>query len=450
MNGSLLDGFFTGSKYSTKTYKQKLEARIKDSVLNLVIERDQSFLHTARKNNTSIIVNNREGGIQEFTHNGRDYISFPSSFEEKLSEMEYSEAEEYLDKVIKMVVTKTDIDFEKDVVGKQAEKINQYEEITGKDLKLDEQLLEYRISNDENSNKDDANDGEYEDDNGGAIPTRLTAKGMSDSNRDKDESISEMKNEYSFQDTDLSMNDSTMKEFSENYFWNTDNSYGITEKEEHHLQELANQIVKSFKGRVSKLKTIVPSKKLVSKSLILDNTEKIYQNKKGNNGKHLNVNLIIDMSGSMEGTPVLNATRMIYIFNEIARKGKLNGCVIWSEKNHRYKVNFPMPRDAVKRMTYTGATEGLGKNLKYYKDELKSVDANICMTDGQLNDDPILKSMYAKEKIDIIGVYVNEDAEDLTEYTGSLDRWFTKSLVRRDINELCQKLIQIGLRRKGK
>ena len=54
----MLDGFFNGSRWKdNRTDKQKLEQRIKDSVLNLIIDRDQSFLKTARQNNTSIIVN---------------------------------------------------------------------------------------------------------------------------------------------------------------------------------------------------------------------------------------------------------------------------------------------------------------------------------------------------------------------------------------------------------
>ena len=133
------------------------------------------------------------------------------------------------------------------------------------------------------------------------------------------------------------------------------------------------------------------------------------------------------MSGSMTGKPVENAV----------------------ESNNRAKSTFPMPRDFIKRMLSTGGREGLGLNLKHYIKELREADENICMTDGQLCDDAILKSFYEKEKIRITGVYVNKDAKDLTEYTGSLNRWFTRSLVRRNMEELTEKLIQLGLRKKG-
>jgi len=464
MSGSFLDGFFVGGRYNTKTKKEKLETRIKDSVLNLVIERDQSFLHTARKNNTSIIVNNRGGGIQQFIHDSREFISFPSEFEDKLAGMTEQDAENYLDDVIKMVTAKSTCNIEdweeSQMEGFQQDKVNRYTDITGKELNIKEQLLEYRESKSEEETKKDVDEGEATESGGG---TQMSSGGMK---TEEESSVGHAEvevamntnkvAEYQFQDTDLALDSKLPEEVKKTKFYydgEDDDGYGrqrMSEIEEHHCKELANQILKSFKGRVSKLRTSVPSKKLVAKSLVLDNSEKIYQNKKGDNGKDLNVNLIIDMSGSMSGEPVKNATMMIYIFNEIAHAGKLKGCVIWSETGSRCKVPFPMPREFVKNMLSTGGGEGLGKNLKHYLPELKEVDQNICMTDGQLTDDPILTSLYEKEKVKMMGVYVNKDAKDLLEYTGSLSRWFTTSLVRRDISELCQKLVQIGLRKKGK
>ena len=102
-----------------------------------IIERDQSFLHTARKNNTSIIVNNRGGGIQQFVHDGREFISFPSEFEDKLASMTEQDAENYLDDVIKMVTAKQEDsieDFNESEMNRLQEvKSNRYTDITGKE-----------------------------------------------------------------------------------------------------------------------------------------------------------------------------------------------------------------------------------------------------------------------------------------------------------------------------
>lgn len=463
----MLDGFFGGSRWATnKTKKQSLERRISDSVVNMVIERDQSYLSTAREGKTSIIVNNRSGGIQQFSHDGRNYISFPSEMEDEFEGLDEYDAEDKMDSLIKLVTTRNDFEYPEDRIGEKIFDTNAlYKSKTGKEtgfvIDVDEHgkatnnPFEFRAvkSNEEKENEEDAKEGE----DGSSGSKELTSKGIQDnssSSRTANVEVGgdERNREYSFQDTDLNIGEAMPEECKDNKFFGSryddDESTEVSFHRQEHLKKLAKQIIKSFKGRVSKQRTMIPSKRLVSKSLTVDITEKIYENKRGDNGKHLNINLIIDMSGSMEGTPVSNAVEMIYIFNEIASAGYLTGSVLWSASSERVISTFPMPREFVLEMRKTRGSEGLGRNLTYFKDNLKKADTNICMTDGQLADDPILKSMYDKEGIQIIGVYVNKDAEDLTEYTGSLDRWFTHSLVRHTTEELCEKLIQFSLRKK--
>ncbi|MGB1226448.1 MAG: hypothetical protein ACPG9K_01040 [Poseidonibacter sp.] len=462
----MLDGFFQGSRFlDNRTDKQKIEQRIKDSVLNLVIDRDRSFIDTARRYDTSLIVNNRGGGIQEFNHNNRRYISFPSEMENRFKDMSEYEAEELMDSYVKTALTRLDKDLN-DIPSDEEllkEKVWKYKNFTGLETGLEKKLFdehgnvidnifEKRASKTEEEDKKDAEEGEEGSSTGSALGT----SGIQDSSSGKhqimktDVSKDGKDRTYKFDGVDQNPEGSVLPETDTNRFYNSGNQYtSIEPKREIKLQAIAKQIVKSFKGRVSKNRTSSLSKRLNSKSMITDNTEKIYINKKGDNGKHLSANLIIDMSGSMGGTPVYNAVEMIYIFNEIALAGKLTGKVLWSSTRLYTEVDFPMPRDFIRRMSNVTGGEGLGRNLSKFKDELKKSDFNICMTDGDLVEEPILKELYAKEKIEIYGVYVNKDAEDLTEYTGSLDRWFTKSLARRTIEELSEKIIQLGLRKKG-
>ncbi len=438
-----------------------MESRIKESVLNLVIDRDQSFLKTARRQKTSIVVNNRVGKIEEFNHGGRRYISFPSSMEAELQALDDAgeDSETRLDSYLKVATAGLEDmvePYEELTMDKFFEdKKDLYKDITGLDAgftKEEENIFSYRASKadktpeEEKKDKEDAEEGEE-----GNTSSKLSSKGMTQESVYEKVEIAqgtEQAREYSWEDTDLSLDSPLTDELRSNKF------HGESKIKNNHrelkLRALANQIAKSFKGRISKLKTMSPSKRMDTKNLSADISEKIYINKKGNNGKHLHVNLIIDMSGSMSGTPVKNAVEMIYIFNELAALGYLTGSVMWSESSSRCKAPFPMPREMVKRMTSTGGAEGLGQNLQHFKKELKEADTNICMTDGSLCDDPILTELYKKEKIEIIGVYVNEDAKDLTEYTGSLKRWFTRSIVRHTVEELCEKLIQFSLRKKGK
>jgi len=364
-----------------------------------------------------------------------------------------------MDSLLKLATTREDYEYsdENEFKNKLNNSMKTYKDITGLDsgfepdidVVSDEVLnnpFEYRVAKSNKDTKDDVDEGE----DGTKGSCNITSKGMDSSSSEQHHvALSEgdyKKKEYIFQDTDLDVGGTLPQDVEDNKFFASRTH--IDKHREEKLRALAKQIVKSFKGRISKQRTMIPNKRLVTKALTSDNTDKIYSNKRGDNGKFLNINLIIDMSGSMSGTPVRNALEMIYIFNEISAMGYLSGNVIWSETRSRCKANFPMPREFIKKMGSTGGGEGLGENLEHYKETLKKADTNICMTDGQLTNDPILKTMYEKEKIEIIGVYVNKDAEDLTEYTGSLDRWFTRSLVRNTLEELTEKLIQLGLRKK--
>lgn len=457
----MLDGFFVGSRFrDDRTNKQKMEQRIKDSVLNLVLDRDISFLKTARKMNTNIIVNSRDGGIQEFNHNGRKYISFPAEMEKEFESLNPVDAEALMDSYIRLA-TVPDVK----LAGAEESQVNdifeqrkqKYKDITGLDCGISDDhknIFQYRaVKKDEDGkeedtpdNKDDVEEGTTENDSTEVSHKGMTPKGGVEEYQKVELTGSTKKRDYAFQDVDCNPDAPISSELEDNRFFG--NKSKLSRNREEKLKALANQIVKAFKGRISKQKTTSVNKRLVSKTLSTDITEKIYVNRKGLNGKHLNINLIIDMSGSMSGTPVKNALEMIYIFNEVAHKGYLTGGVIWSESSSRCYANFPMPREFVKKMGRTGGGEGLAENMEHYFEKLKEADLNICMTDGDITDSPIKKAFYEKHKIKSIGVYVNKDAKDLTSYTGSLDRWFPKSLVRNTTEELCEKLIQLGLRGK--
>lgn len=449
---SLLDGFYQGSKYSdTRTNKQKMENRIQNAAVELVLDRDESFLQAARRRDTSIIVNNRDGGIQTFYNDtGRRYISVPSGWEESLSTFDEDTADRRLADYLSLALINSNPPAENEVYKYFDFMKNEYKKLTGLDSRVEENIFEFRPKGNEDKEKEDIEEGEGDNKAG-----ELSENGISDNSSEAGGGDCEIKvsrdrrnTVFSFQDTELSPGETLPDEVTESYFYDNKNRYQLSKKREGKLRAMASQITKSFKGRVSKEMQIKPTKKFSMKALLKDGNDKIYISKNGLNGKHLNINLIIDMSGSMGGTPVENARDMVYLFNEVAKLGYISGSVLYSESGHKAKFDFPVPRDFVKNMTSTGGGEGLGNNLESEHELLKSADVNICMTDGQLSDDPILKSLYKKENIDIVGVYVNKDAEDLTEYTGSLNRWFSRSLVRHTMEELVEKLIHLGLRRK--
>lgn len=152
------------------------------------------------------------------------------------------------------------------------------------------------------------------------------------------------------------------------------------------------------------------------------------------------------MSGSMSGEPVKNMVEILLVFNRIAQQGFLTGTIFYSESSHRCKIELPTQDKVINEIYRTGGGEGLAYTIKHYMDVIKDSNIMFCITDGCITDTPIDKNLYSKYKFKTVGVYVNKDAKDLTKYSGSLNRWFDMSLVRRTTPELIDKLVALGLR----
>ena len=210
------------------------------------------------------------------------------------------------------------------------------------------------------------------------------------------------------------------------------------------LNKFAKNLLKAFRGTKGKTKRMSPSKRMSAKDVAMDK-EKVYISKYTGQGKFINMNFLIDCSGSMYGMPIRNAVAIAYIFNQLAKDGHLKMSIIYSATQHHYKLDLPAKDSEILSLYGTGSAEGLTSTVNAYVNDLRNVNL-ICLTDGNLADESIDKKFWEKNKIVATGVYVNSKAENLTKYTGSLNRWFNHSIVRRDIKELIQTLVRIGLK----
>lgn len=210
------------------------------------------------------------------------------------------------------------------------------------------------------------------------------------------------------------------------------------------LNSTVKKLLKAFKGHNSKQKRITPRKLISAKSMAMD-AEKIYIDKKAPVGKHINFNLLIDMSGSMSGDPMKNAVSLIYLFNKLAQQGYVTGSVLYSSDECHYVRQFPMSDPEVLSIHRTRGSEGLAETVDANVDTLRNVNC-ICITDGNIVDRPIDKMFWRKHKIVSTGVYINPQMENPLEYTGQLEKWFDHSLVRASLDDMIQLLIKLGLK----
>ena len=218
----------------------------------------------------------------------------------------------------------------------------------------------------------------------------------------------------------------------------------FTAEELNELNKQANKLLKAFRGAKGKTKRLSPSKRISARDMSLDK-DKVYVSKFTGEGKFIHMNFMIDCSGSMSGTPIKNAVAITYIFNQLAKAGHLKMSVLYSESRHNHRLDLPVEDAEVLSMHATGGSEGLTRTINHHNDILRGVNL-ICLTDGNLADEAIDKKFWDTNRIVATGVYVNKKAKSLTQYTGSLSRWFNHSIVRRDVNELIQTLIRIGLK----
>jgi hypothetical protein len=248
---------------------------------------------------------------------------------------------------------------------------------------------------------------------------------------------------YEYHDTEFSLDEVTQKELDSTGFKADKPMF----KDFTRINAMANKLLKSFKGYMGKEAKINPTRKMKNRAICSDYAEKIYISKKAKGGKKLeNINFLIDMSGSMLGEPSKNMVEILLVFNRIAQQGYLTGTIFYSETYNRCKIQLPTQDSVINSIYKTGGCEGLAATMKNYIDIIKDSNILFCITDGQITDTPLDKRIYSKYKFKTVGVYVNKNAKDLTEYTGSLNRWFDISIVRRSVPELIDKLVALGLR----
>lgn len=218
----------------------------------------------------------------------------------------------------------------------------------------------------------------------------------------------------------------------------------LTKKDLLALQPKIKQLLKAFQGTGSQEKVIVPTKRMSPKDVANDR-EKCYIRKTGSKGKHIKLNFLIDMSGSMGGEPVKNAVRLVYLFNQLAKQGYVTMSVLYSTTHTNFKLQLPATDAEILSLCAVQSAEGLAKTIHAHADTIRGTNT-ICLTDGDIVDEPIDKMFWSKHKSVSTGIYVNPSLSSYTEWTGKLNKWFNHSVVRKSLDELIEWLIRVGLK----
>ena len=256
-------------------------------------------------------------------------------------------------------------------------------------------------------------------------------------------SVYDKEQKVKYENVDCALSDSNKASLGDSHFKGSKLANSRIEE----VNYLAAKLLKSFRGHDGKECSTNPSKRLKARKICEDNSDKIYVKKQFIGGKKIdNINFLVDMSGSMNGEPIRNGVQILGVFNKLAKQKYVTGHIIYSDNRGYTTLEFPVPDEQLYKLTNAGGSaEGLHKNMMANEQIIKDSKVLFCITDGCITDQPIDKNFTKKNHIQSIGVYVN-DVPDIEQYTGSLNKWFDKSLVRRTVPELIDKICALALR----
>lgn len=208
-----------------------------------------------------------------------------------------------------------------------------------------------------------------------------------------------------------------------------------------YANDMALRVRHSFRGKQAYKSTHKPSKRLNMRAMSGNKDLPMYSRKLNIVQSKVNVNLIIDCSGSMYYS-MKDATMIVSVFNKLVEKGVVNcNVILSSDDTEQYPViKLPVEQKQVALIAepQSGHGEGLADCFKANIAYMKAAKYNFVITDGDIVDGPIDKAYYQSRGVFTIGLYSGEDShcEDLTQ-------WFDIGIKRNDLDSLFSSLVYV-------
>ena len=470
---------------------QYVEDLVRECIVDMAYSRDPIYVKAVRKN-TVIMVRPGEEHIKKFTSGEMEntYLSLPANIYEDVKDM--SEFDQYHNMMDTMQLalaagTYEETDDSGTTNVTEAELIQAasqaYEEETGiglnvkKLIEIDdfgdatevtEQIFAPKAFVGEKDEPDEDDEAASEAESSCSTGSPATSTGgdysASVSMQEVDDSVKAeetkathefvTENSYSANYSAQSITDAdqkVVKNIKDSTFYIKDHGYGsdhiidaVTEAE---LMRQVNSIAKALKGYEGRVKRMTPAKRLSSKDICNDNSEKIYIGKSMTDGKFIDQSVLVDCSGSMGGDPIADAIKMCFVFNKLAQMDLLEGDIILTETSENMKITMPVHDDVIKSLGGTGGGEGLAKTIHKHANDVRGKNL-LVMTDGDLVEEPIPEKFWDKHRITCLGMYINRSvpAESLPGYDKQMGRWFPKTIIRNNFEDAVEKMVALGMR----
>lgn len=154
----------------------------------------------------------------------------------------------------------------------------------------------------------------------------------------------------------------------------------------------------------------------------------------------------IDVSGSMEGSPLDAASYLVAALSEAARRGLVRGDVVLSTTGDttdgclwQHKP-LPWTIEEAQRIESHSA-EGLEATLRQHEALVMRADAVLVITDGNIAGARIPHARYRRLGKTVIGAYVNDHHADMEEVAEGMGQHFSRVLIRNSVQSLVAALV---------
>ncbi len=258
--------------------------------------------------------------------------------------------------------------------------------------------------------------------------------------------IEDLKNrQIATNDTSSLKNLYSIKQLSSKNLLEKENARGDFDKKL--LQTITKEIEHLFIDDRRYKKTSTPSKRLNIRNLLLKN-QNVYK-KRTKDIKKKKFTIVLDISGSMSGI-IEDMLILVEVFNILSKKGLVDGYLILSvsfylDEAAYQTFKFPLKQDVLKKIVSYAGTEGLAEVMKNLSKLLKPSDAVFVFTDGLFADDPLNRSFFHRNNIDLYGVFLDKDKKG--KY--NLLQYFDKEIVDSDVEKLAFKIVEMLKRKIG-
>ena len=200
------------------------------------------------------------------------------------------------------------------------------------------------------------------------------------------------------------------------------------------VKKITPKFERALEDKHRKIATTRPSKRFHSRNLVLGR-EKIFKRKDEMSLTRKDVALIYDCSGSM-GMIMKELKVIAAVFNKLVQSGKATGHLILSSSTGYQTFKFPVHNEEViDKMAAAYSSEGINQTMHHTTPLLRNADLVFVVTDGDICDEPVDKQFFLKQGIDPIGLYIGEEAVNLS-------RWFRRYVCRLTMEALVDELVR--------